>query len=115
MRCGGDFVVYEIWGAISVSRGAILQVKTYTNVELIPPKKFCYFEINAFDAFSTPWFVTKVIKHITDWSRIKLTSFCITLHCTHYPRPLRLSLVGSQALRFSRNECAGILLSLMSQ
>ena len=23
MRCGGDFVIYEIWEAISVSRGAI--------------------------------------------------------------------------------------------
>jgi len=23
MRCGGDFVICEIWGAISVSRGAI--------------------------------------------------------------------------------------------
>jgi len=30
--------------------------------------------------------------HVT----IKLTSFCVTLHCTNCPRPLRLSLVGSQ-------------------
>jgi len=29
----------------------------------------CYFGIKAFDARSTPWFVTKVIKHISDWSR----------------------------------------------
>ena len=27
IRCGGDIVIYEIWEAISVSRGAILQVK----------------------------------------------------------------------------------------
>jgi len=37
--------------------------------------------------------------HHTDHVAIKLTSFCVTLHCTNYPRPLRLSLTGSQALR----------------
>jgi len=64
----------------------------------------CYFGIKAFDARSTPWFVTKVIKHISDWSRINQTTvtwFCETFHCTNYPRPLRLRLVGSQALQFS--------------
>jgi len=40
--------------------------------------------------------------HVT----IKLTSFCVTLHCTHYPRQLRLSMFGSQALRFAHYECA---------
>jgi len=29
-------------------------------------------------------------------------SFCVTLHCTNYPRALRLSLIGSQAVRFSQ-------------
>jgi len=65
----------------------------------------CYFGIKAFDARSTPWFVTKLIKHISDWSRINQTTvtwFCETLHCTNYPRPLRLWLVGSQALWFSQ-------------
>jgi len=33
---------------------------------------------------------------------IKLSSFCVTLHCTNYPRTLRFSLVESQALRFSQ-------------
>jgi len=64
----------------------------------------CYFGIKAFDTRSTPWFVAKVIKHISDGSRINQTTitwFCETLHCTNYPRPLRLRLVGSQALRFS--------------
>jgi len=28
MRCVGDFVTYEIWGAISVTRGPFIQVKT---------------------------------------------------------------------------------------
>jgi len=36
--------------------------------------------------------------HVT----IKLTSFCLTLHCINCPKPLRLSLVGSQALRFAQ-------------
>jgi len=31
--------------------------------------------------------------HVT----IKLSSFCVTLHCTNYPRTLRFSLVESQA------------------
>jgi len=32
----------------------------------------------------------------------KLTSSCVMLHCTNYPRPLRASLVGSQVLRLWR-------------
>jgi len=36
----GDFVIYEIWGASSVSRGRFLQVKTYSDVELIPKNQY---------------------------------------------------------------------------
>jgi len=65
MPCGGDFVIYEIWGRFRFPGGRFLQVKTYSNVELIPKKiNICYFGIKAFDARSTPWFVTKLIKHI---------------------------------------------------
>ena len=58
---------------------------------------------DARDVLSTPWFVIKGYKiyrsgHVT----IKLSSFCVTLHCTNYPRTLRFSLVESQALRFSQ-------------
>jgi len=58
----------------------------------------CYFGIKAFDARSTPRFVTKLIKHISDWLLINQTTvtwFCETLHCNNYPRPLRLWLVGT--------------------
>ena len=104
---GGDFVIYEIWGAISVSRGAISasRLKHTQMLNWFQKINICYFGIKAFDARSTPWFVTKVIKHISEWSRINQTTvtwFCETLHCTNYPRPLRLWLVGSQASRFSR-------------
>jgi len=36
MRCGGDFVTYQIWGAVSVYRERFCQVKIYQNFELIP-------------------------------------------------------------------------------
>jgi len=49
---------------------------------------------------------TKIINHTSDWSRISQANgvlcFCATLHCINYPRPLRSSLVESQALRISR-------------
>ena len=32
----------------------------------------------------------------------KLTLLCVTLHCTKYPWPMRLSLVRNRALRFSQ-------------
>jgi len=41
----------------------------------------------------------------TGHASLKLASFCVTLHCTNYPKLLRLSLVGSQALWFSRLIC----------
>jgi len=84
---------------------------------LIQKNNICYFGIKAFDALSTPWFVTKVIKHMSDWSRNSQTNMVLcnaSLHQLSYPRPLKLSLVGSQALWFSRwLECADTLLSLM--
>jgi len=57
----GDFVIYEIWGASSVSRGRFLQVKTYSDVELIPKNQYLLLGIKAIDARSTPWLVTKLI------------------------------------------------------
>jgi len=28
----------------------------------------CFFEFKVFDALLTSWFITKVVKHISDWS-----------------------------------------------
>jgi len=36
---------------------------------LIKKNNICYFGIKAFDALSTPWFITKAVKHVSDWSR----------------------------------------------
>jgi len=91
---GGDF---------GFQGGRFLQVKVYSNVELIPKKQYLLLWNQSIDAVSTPWFITltKVIKHISDWSRINQTTvawFCERLHCANYPRPLR----WSQAMRSSR-------------
>jgi len=42
MCCGGDFVIYEIFGADFGFQGGrpFLQVKTYSNVELIPKNQY---------------------------------------------------------------------------
>jgi len=47
------------------------------------PKKICYFGTKSFDALSTLWFVTKVIKHmISHWWRNNQTiaSSWVSLH-----------------------------------
>jgi len=95
----GDFVINEIWGTISVSRRAISasRLKHTQMFNWFQKINICYSGINAFDARLTLQIVTKAIKHISDWSRISQTTvtwFCATLHCTKYPRPLRLWLVG---------------------
>jgi len=56
MRCGGGFVIYEIWGGDFCK----LNVLKF-GIDL---KNFCYFGIKTFDALSTPSFVTKFIEHI---------------------------------------------------
>jgi len=38
----------------------------------------------------------------TSRATVKLTSFCVTLHCIKYPRPMILSLVRNRALQFSQ-------------
>jgi len=40
MRRVGDFVIYEIWGAIAASMGTIYAGKTFYKFELIPKKQF---------------------------------------------------------------------------
>ena len=40
MRCGGDFVSYEIWGGFRFLEGRFLQVKTYSNVQMIPKNQY---------------------------------------------------------------------------
>jgi len=51
---------------------------------LIPKYNFCYLGIKAFDALSTPWFVTKVIKHVSDWSRINQANI-VLCNASLYP------------------------------
>jgi len=46
----GDFVIYQIWGAFSVSTRAILQFRMHKNSDFIP------------------WFLKNIIKHkMEDW------------------------------------------------
>jgi len=54
MRCGGDFVIYEIWGAISVSRWAISAGQNILKWLIDSKNNICYSGIKAFDARSTP-------------------------------------------------------------
>jgi len=42
----------------------------------------CYFGIKAFDD-STPWFVTKVMELVSDWSRISQTSIVLCSSSLH--------------------------------
>jgi len=63
-RSGGDFVIYEIWGAISASRGAIAAGWNVLQFESIPKNNFCHFGIKTFDVLSTLGFVTKFIEHM---------------------------------------------------
>ena len=112
----GEIAPHTLWGRFCDLRdlggdsgfqggGDVCRLKHTQMFNWFQKINICYFGIKAFDARSTPWFETKVIKHISDWSRINQTTvtwFCETLHCTKYPRPMRLWLVGSQALRFSR-------------
>jgi len=45
---------------------------------MIPKNNICYFGFKAIDALSTPWFVTKVIKHmISDWWRNSQTNIVL--------------------------------------
>jgi len=67
---GGDFVIYEFWGQF-------LRVKSYFKCLIDSKNNIYYFWIKVFDALPTPWFVTKVIKHILDWSRINQTNIVL--------------------------------------
>jgi len=102
VRCGGEFVIYEVWGAISVFReGDFCRLKYIQMLNWFQKNNSCYFGIKALMQFdSMVHNINKGYKtHI--WSRINQTAvawFCETLHCTNYPIPLR----WSQAMRFSR-------------
>ena len=77
MRCGDDFVIYEIWGAISASIGVIYADQNVLKI-LIDSKKNCCFRLKIFDALSTPCFVTKVKEHmISDWWRNNQTNIVL--------------------------------------
>jgi len=61
----GDFVIDQIWGAISVSRGAISADKNILKFWIDSKNKnyICHFGTDSFDALSTSCFVEKIIKH----------------------------------------------------
>ena len=95
MRCGGDFV---IWEAISLSRGAI-SAGGNTKKFWIDKIIFVLWNQSIWCIFDSMVNNKSYKTHQTDHVEIKLTSFCVSLHCTNYPRPLRFSLTGNQALR----------------
>jgi len=105
MRVGAILLFTRFGGDFGFQGGDFRRLKHTRMFNWSPKNNICYFGIKVFDPCSTPWFVTKVIKLISGWSRISQTTvtwFCQTLHCTKHPKPLGLWLVVGQALRFSR-------------
>jgi len=60
---------YALWGRF-------LQVETKI-LNWFRKNTICYFVIKAFDALSTPWFITKVIKHISNRSHNNQTNIVL--------------------------------------
>ena len=77
MRRRGEFVINEIWGAISVSRGMVTAGWNILNFSIDSKNNAGYFGMKAFHTFSMPWFVTKVTKHVSDCSRNYLTNIVL--------------------------------------
>jgi len=97
-RFGGDF---------GFERDDFCRLKHTPMFNWFKKINICYFGIKAFHGRLTPCFVTKVIKHISDWSRISQTTATLflknaSLHQISKTTELRLWRVGSEALLFTR-------------
>ena len=77
MCCGdANFVIYEIWG-LQFPRGDFCRLKHSKILNWFQKHNICYFGIKALDVPLTPWFVTKVIKHISVWSHNNQTNIIL--------------------------------------
>ena len=94
LNLGGDF---------TFKGGDFCRLKHTRILNWFQRKQYFLLGIKVFDALSTPWFITKVMtRYRTGHVIIVLTCLCVTLHCTNYPRSLRLPPAGNQAFRFLR-------------